>query len=260
MHGPARWKLAISTTALGPDATIETIIAEALRAGFDAIEPRLGPGGDLPADAPDDALRAFAQRFHASGLEISALVLAESSSAGLTAADPHRHSAADGIRAGLNTATLVGADTLIVTLTDPPADPQPHPAFAVEKTFRQVLEAMLSLRFDAQRRAVHLALRSGSDRILTSPQESRGFLDRINSPWVGACLDLSRQDTSRDAARWIETLGHRLRSVRFQPSNETDPHSVLAALRRAGYAGPVTCLNDRDVLADVVSRIRAAMG
>ncbi len=261
MHGVHRWKLAVPTAALGPDATIENIIAEARQVGFDAVEPTLGLAGDLTVGNWENALRKLGQRLQAASLAVSALFLAETRAEGLPDDDRQiSNTAAGSIRAGLRAAALVGTDTLILTLGGMADRDRPRAAFACEIAFQRTLEAMLHLRFDAQRCAIHLALRLQSPGLPSTPQEARDFLDRINSPWIGCCLDLGRPETPGDAADWIETLGHRLRSVRLLQCHETAPRTVLDALRRAGYSGPITCLNADDDLADVVSRIRAALG
>ncbi len=123
------------------------------------------------------------------------------------------------------------------------------------------LEALLALRFEAEQRAVHLACGDCWERFLPSPLEGRGFIDRINSPWVGACLDPARVMPFGYPQDWIRVLGRRLVRVYFKdfdlkapglgaPCALGDGHvrwpEVLASLKQIHYDGPATCRGEAD--------------
>jgi hexulose-6-phosphate isomerase len=87
--------------------------------------------------------------------------------------------------------------------------------------------------------------------LLLSPVEFREWLDEINSPWVGACLDVGHVHTLGCPQDWINTLAGHLTHVRatdrrsaetcLPGEGEVDYAGVMQALRQVGYDGPLSC-------------------
>jgi hexulose-6-phosphate isomerase len=108
---------------------------------------------------------------------------------------------------------------------------------AIDDSYHLAGESLLRLRFEAQRRAVAIACCVPGDRMLGAPLETRDFLDRINSPWVGADLDLS-PSTKRNPCDWVAVLTHRIRSVTIDELiAKSHGAAVAASLRSAAYDG-----------------------
>jgi len=118
----------------------------------------------------------------------------------------------------------------------------------LETIHSRAMEALWGLRSRAELRAVRIACLSGDGGLSRSPTETRRFLDQINSPWVGLCLDLAGM-TVGEASEWIGLLGHRIARIRL--GDEALGDGVLlergaAALGRIRYDGWVTYRGERD--------------
>jgi sugar phosphate isomerase/epimerase len=116
------------------------------------------------------------------------------------------------------------------------------PPVRYEDAGARMLEAMLELRFDAERRGLRLAIRSCRNQFLLSPMETRDLIDQINSPGVGVALDLSDVLRFGSPEDWILTLGHRLAHVTVSAGANLESAwpGIVSALKRARYEGAVT--------------------
>lgn len=229
-----------------PDASPREILVHAATLGFTAVDlvvrpPALetlvaetGPAASSPAAA------------------VRAVTLETDPAECLTSISPDaRRAARRQVVAALDAARALRATTL--RLEARPASPPPRPPECHDDVIHLALEALLDLRFEAQARAVRLACAVGRRGFLASPPEARDFFDRINSPWVGAWLDLTETADLAHPPDWIRTLGWRLAALSLEtpaapgrPAQTTiDWPAVAAALRDARYDGLVT-LRGRD--------------
>jgi len=79
-----------------------------------------------------------------------------------------------------------------------------------EDVFHQAVIELGDLRHDAARLGVRLACRVAHAAFLTSPLDVRDFLDRCNSPWIGARLNARAVGAIGVVEDWVQSLGHRL--------------------------------------------------
>lgn len=245
------------------------MIAAAARAGFAAVEPAIADRGALTFQTPEAACRQWAEAAVAEGAAVSGLVVEPAWSVALGSADATaRQGGCDRIVAALDRARWLGAEAITTA-----------PAAVVaryEDAYALASEALSELRFEAERRGICIACAAGRNGFLLSPIETREFIDIINSPWVGAGLDVADAARLGLAEDWIETLGHRLVRVRWsnvdptsstrpgrvrcadhtsqQPSanaevrtaDPTDWPAIALALERARYSRPVVCCGPGD--------------
>ncbi len=227
-----------------PDASPREILARGAALGFTAVDLVLRPPTleTLAADAIEPAPAASSP-----AAAVRSLTLASTPAECLTSASPDaRRAARRQVVAALDIARAWSAATLRLEVR--PADPPHGSPECHDDVIHLALEALLDLRFEAQARAVRLAAAVGRRGFLASPPEARDFFDRINSPWVGAWLDLTETADLAHPPDWIRTLGWRLAALSLEtpapagrPAQTTiDWPAVAAALRDARYDGLVT--------------------
>jgi hexulose-6-phosphate isomerase len=246
----------VSGPILQPGVPIKQVLDQAALAGFDAIELDIGPGGALALDAAEQQCADIARYAQNANLEISALALCDCREANLASPDPAaRRTAYDRTIAAMDRAACLDAHAVHLVPAIVGDHSPSRPATRYEDAYTFAMEALLKLRFEAGRRTVKLACRGGSHGFLLSPLELKAFLDRLNSPWVGAALDLAEVTSLGSPPDWLLTLGHRVTRVYFSIGGPTDQIEIdwvgaLAALREIRYAGPFTCRASGD-LADL---------
>jgi len=249
-------KLSIDESALPNEMSVGAMIAAAARAGFAAVEPTISDRGALMFETPEAVCREWAEAAVAGGAAVSGLVVEPAWSVALGSPDAMaRQGGRDRIVAALDRARWLGAEAITLA---PAAVGCPGLAAAAtryEDAHALASEALSDLRFEAERRGVCIACAAGRNGFLVSPIETREFIDTINSPWVGAGLDVADAARPGLAEDWIETMGHRLVRVRFHGLDRTrstrsggactaDPTgwpAVARSLERARYSGPVVC-------------------
>jgi len=161
-----------------------------------------------------------------------------------------------------------GAILVVPAVVGHPDDPRPQVSYA--DALNRTFDALLSLRHEAEMRGVVLAVENVWNRFLLSPVEFADLLDRVNSPYVGAYLDVGNVLAYGYPEDWIATLGRRIARVHvkdydlarpgragFCPLGEgsVDWPAVVAALRAVRYDGPLTYEGAGDPR-DIARRLR----
>lgn len=249
-------KICITASAFPGETGIDRVVELAASAGFDGVEWVIAEDGPLTFDTPEGEFRHCADSAAASGVAISGLRM-------VTRADRHRGSpsAEDGkvvfdqAVAALDRARWMGADTVIAAPATVFGPGTSTARVRYEDVYRGALEALSVLRFEAERRGVAIACCCASNGFLLSPIETREFIDRVNSPWVGVCLDPVAIMPLGDPCDWIRTLSGRIVRVclaeDFREESglerrdhvggpEPDWRGIVAALAEVRYDGPVT--------------------
>ncbi len=256
-------KICIHESVFPADASIENTLARAAQAGFDAIEMTPAPGRPITLETPEDECRRIAALAADCGLEISAL----SSDAALdrnfaAPGEADRRGAREQIIAALDRARWLGADAVLIEPGIVGAAGATGPYTAYEDAFSRALDGLSSLRSEAEQRAVYIGCACCLNRFLVSPIEMREFIDLVNSPWIGACLDTAQVPTFGFPQDWISTLGHRIVRVVFggldSGTDRIDWKAVRRSLAEARYNGPVL-LREGGELAKIRSRVLNAL-
>lgn len=267
-------KTSINVGTFPRGTPIDQMISETSRAGFDAIELIVATDGPLGFETSEADCIRVAKCAANAGLAISGIMVEGHREANFASVDPAaRQTAYDRARAALDRAAWLGTDAVVIVpaIVGKPAPPQPGARY--EDAYSLALEAMLALRFEAAQRAVHLACAGCPDRFLPSPLEMRDFIDRVNSCWVGVCLDLARVMPFGFPQDWIRSLGCRVVRVHFGDFNLAAPGpggrcglgdglvnwaEVMALLRQIRYDGPATYLGRGDP-ADIARRLAGVL-
>ena len=240
------------------DEAIAASAARAAAAGFDGLEIAMArPAGDSSAASVEEC-RRLRQVVEKAGQAVSAIsvedLAAEDFAISGTGKDRPRWTKVQGV---IDSAREMGADGVIVRADVLGAIGVEERHRCLETIHARAMEALWGLRSRAELRAVRISCLSGDGGLSRSPTETRRFLDQINSPWVGLCLDLAGM-TVGEANEWIGLLGHRIGRVRLGDAalEEGAPmERVATALGRIRYDGWVTYRGERD-WSDAASRLR----
>lgn len=250
-------------------------IAEAARAaraaGFDTFEPTLNAEGELTPTTDEDSCRRLGETIRETGLQVSSLATALFWKTSFTSADASVRAAAEELTIScLDRARWLGADTLLVVPGMVRHDAQPrHLVCGYADALARSYHALRRLIPEAERRGVVLALENVWNSFLLSPVELAEFIDRLNSPWIGAYLDIGNVLKFGVPQDWIEVLGRRITRVHVKDfsvavgtkqgfvlpgDGDADWPAIMAALRTTGYDGPLT-FEGRGDLADISARM-----
>ncbi len=232
-------------------------ISEARALGYQAIELATGFTGRLTLDAGEEACRALADHARRTGIELSSLATVLHWECPLVDPDPAvRRRSIDATKRVLQQAAWLGVDAVLIIpghvdiFWNPKAAVIPY-----ETAYERSLAALRELRSEAERLRVALCLENVWNRFLLSPLEFRDFIDRVESPWVGAYFDVGNSFLLGYPEQWIALLGRRIRRVHvkdfkrsvgtiegFCPvfEGEIDWRRVMEALRAVGYDGYIT--------------------
>lgn len=119
----------------------------------------------------------------------------------------------------------------------------------------RVFDAVRRLSSYAEQLGVTIGLENVWNRVMLSPLEFRDFLDKVNSPCVGAYFDVGNVMRDGYPEQWISILGKRISKVHFKDyrrsvgtidgfvdllSGDVDYPAVMKALMEIGYDGWVT--------------------
>ena len=255
-------KKGINRWCLPSEWSTDAVLSLAKSVGFDGIEfnleevnpsidaPRPETMGRIGVDAPDEAIRDLRRRAEQIGLETPSV------SSGLfwryppTSDDPaiREKALAIGERA-LQVAQLLGANTVLVVPGAVSADVSYAVAYERARGFLRELAPV------AERMGVTIGVENVWNKFLLSPLEFARFIDEIDSPSVGAYLDLGNVLIFGYPHHWVEILGRRIRKVhvkdfRLDVGNRTgfahllhgdlDWPRAIAALHAIGYNDFVT--------------------
>lgn len=161
-----------------------------------------------------------------------------------SAEDDVRAKAKDILKRQLEAANRLGASHILVVPGVVTADE------AYDAVYDRALEALAEASAWAEASGVKIAVENVWNRFLLSPLEFRDFLDRIQSPWVGAYFDVGNVVAWGYPEQWIRILGQRIYRVHvkdFQRAvgtmdgfthlfdGDVDWAAVMASLADTGY-------------------------
>ncbi|MBI5863012.1 MAG: sugar phosphate isomerase/epimerase [Planctomycetes bacterium] len=247
--------LALNAWTFPKELPVAEQLAACAQAGFGGLELVVGTDGPLQFDATIVAWRDIRTAAAASGVAITSLASAAFFQAHFASAeDAARRLAFDRTLRLLDGAALVGAASVVVipAVVGRAADAKPQASYG--DALRRTHDALATLRVEAERRGVNLAIENVWNRFLLSPVEAADLVDRVNSPNVGWCLDTGNVLVCGYPDDWIRTLGGRLLHVHvkdydlnrpgrdgFVPLGEgsVDWPAVRRALHEVNYRGPL---------------------
>jgi L-ribulose-5-phosphate 3-epimerase len=266
----SRVKKSINAWTFPAGTSVAEMARAAAAAGFEAIELVLADQAELTFDSPAAQCSAAAQSVRDQGLEVASLASGVFWETHFGSPDPNvRTKARDLVLAGLDRAAWLGAPVLLVVPAVVGRADSPEPITSYADALARSFEALHELSFEAEDRGVAIAIENVWNKFLLSPIEFRELIDRVNSPWVGAYLDVGNVLAFGYPQDWIATLGGRILRVHVKDyrlgargaggfcqlgDGDVDWPAVMAALVRYGYDGPLTYEGPGDPV-DIAQRL-----
>ena len=247
---------AVNAWTLSDARSAEEQLVAAATAGFAGIELVVGREGPLRPDTPPADFRSLAPR--AAELRLSLVGLATGLFWEFNYASPQeadRRRAYDLTLRLLDQAAAAQAGSVLVVPAVVGKADEASAGVSYADALLRTLDALLTLRHEAEQRGVVLAIENVWNRFLLSPLEAADLIDRVNSASVGWCLDTGNVLAHGYPEDWIATLGARIVRVHakdydlarpgpagFCPLGEGSVNwpAVVQALAAGGYDGPLT--------------------
>lgn len=217
-------------------------------AGYDGVEPTFHRSGEglLHIAATRAEVETLRDMVRSAGLEAPSVMCgAALADAALLSADPTvRARGVENLKAALQRAAWLGADTILIHPGHLAADRR------YDAAFDDLLLALRGLRQACDDTGVGLAVENVWNRFLLSPREMRELVDAVDHPLIGAYFDVGNVLLFGYSAQWIEILGRRVRKVHVKDfqrqvgtgagfcqllDGDADYPKVMAALRATGY-------------------------
>ncbi|MBR2464103.1 MAG: TIM barrel protein [Clostridia bacterium] len=240
-----------------PQGTIKESLALAKKAGFEGVELALNATGELSMESSEAEIKEVKKTAEDMGLSLYSLSCGLCWDYRLSDDDPAmRQKAKDMIKKQLETAKILGADTVLVVpgvVNVEFSNPEKKVAYSV--VYDRALEGLNELKAYAEGLEVSIGLENVWNKFLLSPMEMRDFIDKIDSPYVGAYLDVGNTLYCGYPEDWVRILGDRIKKIHFKDyrlaagglhgfvdllAGDVDYPEVVKALGEIGYDGWVS--------------------
>jgi L-ribulose-5-phosphate 3-epimerase len=235
---------------------LEDFFFKAKRDGFEAVEVAIGEVGELGLNVTKDRvseLRALADSLELKMPSVASGIYWSYSLASALAED--RQKASHALERMIEITAWFGAKTL---LTIPGAV---DVFFLPDRQVQSYEEVLAFAHFGLKRVAataetfhVRLGIENVWNRFLLSPAEMAAFIDSIDSPWVGAYVDVANVLPFGYPEQWLRILGKRVVGIHFKDyrravgtaegfvdllEGDVNWPEVVKAIEEIGYEGPV---------------------
>ncbi len=250
-------KKSISIWSFPSDMKIIDCMKIAKDAGFEGIELALNETGEMGLNSSEEEVLKYKNAASQIGIKISSLATGLYCSYPLTSNNKDtREKAKNIVKKQLNNAAILGVDTILVIPGAVGVDF--IPGFEVvdyDIAYNRSLEEIKELAYYAESKKVSIGLENVWNKFLLSPLEMRDFIDKINSPFVGAYFDVGNVIYSGYPEHWIKILGNRIKKVHFKDyrrdvgnlfgfvdllSGDVNYPAVVKELQNIGYDSFVT--------------------
>lgn len=249
-------KKGINVWSFPQEAGIAENMALAKDAGFDGIELALNETGPLSLESGKAEIEDVRKRAGELGIELTSLASGLYWDYSLTSSRAEtRRKAMDIVRKQIETAALLGVDTILVVPGAVGVDFIPDSEIVpYDRAYELALKALQALSKEAEAARVSIGVENVWNKFLLSPLEMRNFLDAVGSDYVGAYFDVGNVVYAGYPEHWISILGKRIKKVHFKDyrresgglsgfvdllEGDVDYPKVVQALRDVGYDGYV---------------------
>ncbi len=201
-----------------PQASIKDNLVLAKDAGFEGVELALNGTGELSMQSTDKEIKQIKTMADDMGLTLYSLSCGLCWDYRLSDDDKNmRQKAKDMIKKQLDTAKLLGADTVLVIPGVVNVEfSYPEKKVAYDVVYERAFEGLNELKSYAENLKVNIGLENVWNKFLLSPMEMRDFIDKIGSDYVGSYLDIGNTMYCSYPEDWVRILGKRIKKVHFK--------------------------------------------
>ena len=240
-----------------PQGTIKENLTLAKDAGFEGVELAINASGELSMASTEKEIVEVKKTADDLGLSLYSLSSGLCWDLRLSDDDEKmREKAKDMIKKQLDTAKILGADTVLVVPGVVNVEFSfPEKKVAYDVVYERSLDGLNELKKYAEALQVHIGLENVWNKFLLSPMEMRDFIDKIGSAYVGSYLDVGNTLYCSYPEDWVRILGNRIKKVHFKDyrmqagglhgfvdllAGDVDYPEVVKALNEIGYDGWVS--------------------
>jgi L-ribulose-5-phosphate 3-epimerase len=236
---------------------IKECMLYAKKSGFDSIELALNETGALSLESSGEEVKGYKELAEEIGIELSSLASGLYWSYPLTSNDENiREKSKAIIKKQIDFAAILEVDTILVVPGAVGVDFIPGSAVIdYDVAYDRALNGLKEVAPYAEKNKIYIGIENVWNKFLLSPLEMRDFIDKINSPYVGAYFDVGNVVFSGYPEQWIKILGSRIKKVHFKDyrreagglhgfvdllAGDVDFIKVMEAFKTIGYDGYVT--------------------
>ena len=235
-----------------PQGTVKESLSLAKKAGFEGVELALNGEGELSLQSTQQEIAEIRKTAEDMGLKLYSLSCGLCWDYRLSDDDANmRRKAKDMIKRQLETAKILGADTILVIPGVVNVEfSMPEKKVAYDVVYERALEGINELKVYAEDLQVNIGLENVWNKFLLSPMEMRDFIDKIGSDYVGSYLDIGNVLYCGYPEDWVRILGKRIKKVHFKDyrvqagglhgfvdllAGDVNYPEVVKALQEVGY-------------------------
>ncbi len=234
-----------------PKGTVKDTLTLAKSAGFEGVELAINAEGELSMNSTEKELKEIRNLAEDMDLKLYSLGSGLCWTYLLSDDDPAmRVKAKDMIKKQLDSAKILGADTILVIPGVVSARFVPGKKVAYDVVYERALEGLNELKSYAESVQVSIALENVWNKFLLSPMEMRDFIDKIDSDYVGSYFDVGNTMLYSHPEDWVRILNKRIKKVHFKDfrtaaggphgfvdllAGDVDYPEVMKALGEIGY-------------------------
>lgn len=240
-----------------PQGTIKENLTLAKNAGFEGVELAIDASGELSLTSTEKEIAEVKKVADDLGLSLYSLSSGLCWDLRLSDDDEKiREKAKDMIKKQLDTAKILGVDTILVVPGAVNVEFSfPEKKVAYDVVYERSLEGLNELKKYAESLQVSIGLENVWNKFLLSPMEMRDFIDKIGSDYVGSYLDVGNTLYCSYPEDWVRILGKRIKKVHFKDyrmqagglhgfvdllAGDVNYPEVVKALHEIGYDGWVS--------------------
>lgn len=191
-----------------PQGTIKQSLSLAKDAGFEGVELALNGEGELSMQSTEKEIKEVKKIADDLGLSLYSLSCGLCWDYRLSDDDKAvREKAKDMIKKQLDTAKVLGADTILVIPGVVNVEfSMPEKKVAYDVVYERALEGLNELKGYAEQLKVNIGLENVWNKFLLSPMEMRDFIDKVGSEYVGSYLDIGNTLYCSYPEDWVRVL------------------------------------------------------
>lgn len=252
----------ISAWAFDPARPAADVFRLAREHGFEGVEVSIGGEGfplsyQVTLDSTPEECAQVLEAAESAGVKLASMASGFGWDLPITSSDGGvRARAVETAKRALRVASYLKLDAMLLVPGGVGADfIEGFVVTDYEEAYANALDSLKQIAPIAEEVGVSVGVENVWNRFLLSPLEFRAFLDEVNSPRVGCYFDVGNVVLLGYPEQWARILGERIVRVHFKDfqkkvgtldgfcplrEGDVDWPMVMAALRSAGYDGPVT--------------------
>lgn len=211
-------KKAINIWSFKAGTSVTSCLEIAKAAGFDGIELALNETGEVSLTSTEKELLEIKKYAQDTEIELPSLATGLYWSYSLTSESKLiRDKAKSIVKKQLEMAAVIGADTILVVPGAVGVDfVSDSEIVSYDKAYDYALEALTELKAEAESFKVSIGIENVWNKFLLSPLEMRDFIDKVNSDFIGAYLDVGNIIYTGYPEQWIRILASRIKKIHFK--------------------------------------------